>query len=678
MDHLIVELHPRWTLRRRMVAMIGAPLLLTFCIIIAVQFSSQRELLIDALRQETRAQVLRAALRVDAEFLCITQAVESRVATLRWIGDQLDLRGETASRVKVMQLLADDLDTDDFIFGAGLAFPPGTPGLSQAGYAPYVCRSIQPKGATTAQRTGRPYQEKDVALTQDFSVQPWFRDAALHPKGFWTEPYFDAGGGEVLMVTYSLPFSARGALPAGVAATDVSLRDIRHAMKSSDAQEPAKFAIVSVEDEFISYPKANALKQGLHDFAPKSLEHDVLVAAAAFRSGGPEFVRVGSSGEYSFDGTRLVFVTMPTTEWVFVGFFPESMVVPAVLRALALGPGVLLIGVIAALTIVWFGANAVVQPLCGVSAAIARLATGDLKSRAPATHRRDEIGVLSRAFNRMGDELEEAIAARESAVEKRLAVEAQVEAAREIQRLLLPDSEGDDAKSNMRLTSEFAGLRLLGTSEPAGEIAGDFFDWFARADGAVVVMIADVCGKGMAAAMMMAVSRTLVRSAAMESSDPSVALATINRQLIAQAPQTKFTTGILLYIDAVTGAIRYANAGHPLAVLVSIDGSSSEVLPATGTVLGIQADAVWTTGSLALAPGERLVLFTDGVTEAMPDDNDPQMIFGSVRAMEAISAPARAGETGVDPIVRSLVAAVERFSLGNRHDDLTVVALERQ
>ncbi len=675
MDSLSEDLHPRWTLRRRLVAMIGAPLLVTFCVVIAVQFSSQREVLIDGLRKETLADAIASSLRVDSEFLRVSQVVDSRVAVLGWLSDQLAPLDAPASRQRIMQLLRADLDTDPFIFGAALAFTPHNAGDSKSGYGPYVCRETTAAG-NSADATA-PLRELDLALTQNYALEPWFLDGAGHPDGVWTEPFFDAGGGETLMVTFAQAVKAQGGVPAAVATADVSLRGIRKWIRSSRDQSAPPFAIVSGEGRFISYTNAAALMQGIDKFAVGSLEHDVLTGAASFRAGGSAFLRSGSRGAYTFDGTRMVFVTMPTTGWVFVGFFPEASVIPAVLRALAFGPGVVLIGVIVALAIVWFGAETVVRPLRGVTAALARLGTGDLSARSPSTTRRDEIGVLSRSFNRMGDALQAAIAERERATAQRIAVEAQVAAARAIQRMLLPASTDGGDEDSGRSSSEFAGMRLSGYSEPAGEISGDFFDWFSRADGTIVVMIADVCGKGMAAAMMMAVSRTLLRTVAMEVSEPGEALASINSALIAQAPQTKFTTGILLYISGSTGVIRYANAGHPLPLLVAGDGSVREVMEPTGTVLGIQSIESWTTNALTIARGESLVLFTDGVTEAMVRDDDVDHMFGSQRAIDAIAAAPRDREGNAEPLVRALVEAVKAFSCGNRHDDLTVVTVVR-
>jgi len=174
--------------------------------------------------------------------------------------------------------------------------------------------------------------------------------------------------------------------------------------------------------------------------------------------------------------------------------------------------------------------------------------------------------------------------------------------------------------------------------KPANEMSGDFFDWFARADGTFALVIADVCGKGMAAAMMMAVCRTLLRRAAMESDEPHIALARVNEDLLAQVPESNFITCALLYIDSRSGVVAYANAGHPSAILVRRDGSTSESIVTTGMVLGVKPGAAWTTERLTLAHGEDLVLISDGVTEAGAAHSRSADQFGSQRAQSAVSA----------------------------------------
>ena len=351
---------------------------------------------------------------------------------------------------------------------------------------------------------------------------------------------------------------------------------------------------------------------------------------------------------------------------------------PQVIHALFLGPGVLLAAAIVALAVVWISASRAVMPLQGVVVAIGRFAKGDLSARAPTTERQDEIGLMARAFNKMGDALQGAIAEREASEAKRLAIEAQIQAARDIQRLLLPAGDVDDQSADCRATDAFSGVSIVAFSSPSDEIAGDFFDWFERPDGSFALVIADVCGHGLPAAMMMAVCRTLVRRAACDAPEPHVALAQVNRDLIAQAPQTKFTTGILLYIDADAKSVRYANAGHPSAILARRDGTTQEVMASTGTVLGITTQSAWTTEQVEIASGDDLVLISDGVTEAGPPGAHADALFGSDRAAAAVRATCRGTRGDPRLILQGLRAAVREWSQGHQGDDLTIITLHRK
>ena len=670
MDPVSTEFHPRHSLRRRLVIRIGVPLLATFVLMIVVQFKLDRDLLVESSRQEIRANVQIACFKAESDFLAIEHAVALQVEILRAGGTQFAVLESPSSSKKLNALLTTVLKVNPFVFGAALAFAPGSPGVSANGFGPYVCRKADGTGLRTMNLA-------DDA-TYAFSRAPWFVQAGVEPDGNWSEPYFDKGGGDEFMTTYSMSFAAQNGIPAGVATADVALKKIVDVLQSKNDDDRFDFSVVSGAGRFISSSDPETLMKVAADFLPSSIQHQMLDGVDAFRKDGVEFKRVGIGSIFSFNASRLVFVKVPTTDWVFVGSFPESELFPSIIQALLFGPGLLLLGAIVALTVVWRSAGRAVAPLQGVVSAIGRFSKGDLSARAPATDRKDEIAMLSDAFNKMGGELEDAIAQREAAEIQRMAVKTQIEAARDVQRLLLPQSDSEIKNPDERSTNEFLGVSILGFSIPAGEIAGDFFVWFPRPDGTFALVIADVCGKGMPAAMMMAVCRTLLRRAAIESDEPHIALARVNNELIAQAPRTNFTTGMLLYVDPRSGVIAYANAGHPSAIRVRSDGVTSEVMDATGTVLGLEANSVWGTRRFQLDRGEDLVLVSDGVTEAGPECASVDRLFGSERAAEAISAACGGKQQNPRVIVEGLLASVRAWSQNYQGDDLTIIAISRE
>lgn len=665
----------RQSLRRKLVLRIGMPLLLTFIAMIALQYHFDRETFAESVRQKLRAEVQVSCLKIDSDFLAVERAVAVQNEILHAARGKLQPLDSGESRGIMGGILASVVRSSSFVFGAAVAFDPGSPGIPPVGLAPYACRLPE----------GDEIRSQDLALANDYRYwqQPWFTGAGTSAHGVWSEPYFDLGGGNAMMCTYSLRFAASQGIPAGVATADVALRDVAARIQAGDADNAFDFVLVSHDGRIISAPDDKLLMKSAADFAIGSSERQLIEGAVAFQAGGPDFLRIGHGSALSMGGFRIVFVDVPSTDWTFVGSFPEQMLWSAILRGLLIGPGLLVVGAAVALAVVWRSARSAVAPLEGVMVAIGKLAKGDLSARAPTARGDDEIATVAKAFNGMGEALQGAIAQREVSEAKRAAAQAQLDAARGIQMLLLPESdslpgpEAAGAVTDQRRTLAFDGADIVGLCIPAGEIAGDYFDWFSRPDGSLVLLIADVCGKGMAAAMMMAVGRTLLRRAASELGEPHLALAKVNEDLLMQAPHSTFTTAILMYIDSRTGQLRYANAGHPAGVLVDRTGRAASSIAATGAVLGMIPQAQWTTASLQLQLGDSLVLFSDGVTEAGPEGADPQEMFGPQRACEAVATAAMAPGADARTIVQALRGAVAKWSDERQADDLTIVAMRR-
>ena len=205
---------------------------------------------------------------------------------------------------------------------------------------------------------------------------------------------------------------------------------------------------------------------------------------------------------------------------------------------------------------------------------------------------------------------------------------------------------------------------------PAKEVGGDFYDIYRLEDGRLGVVIADVSGKGIPAALFMMVCRTLLKGIAIGMGSPADALSEANALLHAENQASMFVTVFYGVFNPRTGNLTYANAGHEPPVLRRLDGST-ETLPFTGGVpLGIVDDMKFEEKSCSLAPGELAFLYTDGVTEAL---NEAEEEFGNRRVHDTISGleagPAR---DAVDALVQSVV----RFSgAAEQFDDLTCLVL---
>jgi sigma-B regulation protein RsbU (phosphoserine phosphatase) len=205
---------------------------------------------------------------------------------------------------------------------------------------------------------------------------------------------------------------------------------------------------------------------------------------------------------------------------------------------------------------------------------------------------------------------------------------------------------------------------------PATTMAGDFYDFIELPDGRIGLVMADVAGKGVPAAFFMAVSRTNLRELAAHHSDPGACLAHANDLLCTQNPMELFVTVFYGIFDAATGRLEYANGGHNAPILRRNDGSVEALNGAGGRMLGVKPGAAFLNHSVALEHGDRLVLYTDGVTEAFNPSNEP---FGEQRLIAEIQAH---GDGAASGLVERIFGSVTRFAgAAAQSDDITLAVL---
>jgi sigma-B regulation protein RsbU (phosphoserine phosphatase) len=241
---------------------------------------------------------------------------------------------------------------------------------------------------------------------------------------------------------------------------------------------------------------------------------------------------------------------------------------------------------------------------------------------------------------------------REEAAERR-----ELSEALRIQRRLLPQQ-----------IPQIDGWEVAVSWQPASGVGGDCFDAIRFGDTRLALTIADVVGKGIPAALLMSNLQAAVRAFASEAVDPQALCQQVNRILCGNIAEGRFISFFYCVLDADASVLHYTNAGHYLPMLVRSNGAT-ERLGIGGPVLGVIPDAEYEQSQVALGPGDRLVLFTDGLTEAR---NAADEEFGEQRLLDAAvehracSAPS---------LQARLAAAVAAFTSGRLHDDATLMVL---
>jgi serine phosphatase RsbU (regulator of sigma subunit) len=214
-------------------------------------------------------------------------------------------------------------------------------------------------------------------------------------------------------------------------------------------------------------------------------------------------------------------------------------------------------------------------------------------------------------------------------------------------------------------------VSMHATLQPARGVGGDFYD-VVEQDGRIWLTVGDVSGKGMGAALFMAITLALFRSSAEGATSPAEVMARMNRALARDNERAMFVTVFVGLVDLATGRVTFANGGHNPPYVLRGNGTLEVLKNADSPALGVFEDAVYLNGALDLLPGDGLFLYTDGITEAQAPDES----FYGVDRLEALLRGLLSGSS--TECVDRVVADVDRFAAGAPPaDDLTVLALRR-
>jgi HAMP domain-containing protein len=274
-----------------------------------------------------------------------------------------------------------------------------------------------------------------------------------------------------------------------------------------------------------------------------------------------------------------------------------------------------------------------------LSNAAGQIARGNFAWKTP--ERGGQLGDLVQAFNHMSVSLE-----------RLRQEEAELQAAHTVQDYLFP-----------RVMPVFPGVTVSGETKAARMIGGDLYDFFSLGENEIGILCADVSGKGIPAALMMANLQALAR-ARLSAVPPAEFVKLLNKQLAGRFGDNRYATLFWGEYNTQTAVLKYVNAGHPAPVLVH-SGGEIERLDADGFPVGMFANATYSAKSANLFPGSRLVIFTDGVPDALNAGGEE---FGEDRTIESCRSASDA---------RGVIQAVAEWSEGAEHfDDTTVIVVD--
>jgi len=625
---------------RRLIIWIGVPLLIVYSAVAVTNYVQSSRSAVDRMNAYLLELTKHHAAVLDSRFKAISQTptiIAENIEAMRILNEQ-----------RLYDLMERRLKVDPDIFGMSVSFEPFALDPGKEKCSPRVFRSnggLEKSGSS------------DVA---NYSTADWYLIPKLLKKTYWTEAYYSAGGGNALMCTFSHPLYLKGKF-AGIVTADISLAELEKTMRGVDIISGYTF-IIGRSGTFIYHPDPDfVMRESLFSLAETLGRPDL-------RAIGKNMIR-GRQGVIAFDDIRtggknwMVYTPIPSCRWTFAAVIPEDKVLAPVNAQMVRQILFMLAGLLGILTVIVWAAYGITHPLRKLTAFAGKVSSGDLTGRIEGIKGKDEIQELAGVFNKMVADLNQYIEDFTAATKAKEAVESELRIARQIQESLLP-----------RVFPAFPDrpeFDLYAKNHPAKEVAGDFYDFFFVDEDQLVVLIADVSGKGVPAALFMAVTRTLMKTVCQKGVGPAESLRLANEILSRDNDACMFTTMFLAVYQVKTGELTYASAGHNAPVTFTPNGDGRFLPSANDVFLGAEPGFVYHEFTDRLEPGELLALYTDGVTEAKSPAQD---FYGASRFVGFIADRVKKPLT---EIWTDLFGELNAFQEGREYDDITLVLLKR-
>lgn len=623
-------------LSTRLIVRVGVPAALLFAVILAIAAQRSFHRLLEETEHSSRLMARREAGQFETVLSSATKIPEM-------IGLELETGGlDTAEKVE--NYLRRALEQNAEVYGSCLAFEPNSFDPSKRWYAPYF---YWKDGAPEFVQLGNP--------EYDYFKWEWYDAPKKLGRARWSEPYFDEGGGNTIMTTYSVPFQRDGKM-WGIATIDIAMSQMIERAERIQVGRTGYAFIVSKQGRFLAYPdKSKIMNATIHDVNAELGRRMV--------SGEDGFLRTTepAGGRDSW----IAFVPVQEGDLSLAIVYPASELMAEALRLQA---ELLLLGVLGLMILfvaLIFIARSISRPIRELAAAAQAIAAGNFDQKIDADSPIVEVRHLTIAFNKMMRDLLMQMQELRYTTTLKERLQGELSGARSIQMSMLakdfpafPDRPEIDIHAIVR---------------PAREVGGDFYDFYFLDERRLCLAIGDVSGKGIPAALFMAVTKTLLKAKSAIARSPGEIVERVNRELCADNDSGMFVTLIYAVLDTFTGELEMVNAGHLAPLITARSGETLPLPGESGIALGLLGTAEYPVVRHRLSPGDTLVFFTDGITEAL----DGSRGFYSLHRLR--DALAGTQSRPVASVTRRIVNDVRDFCGSHEQaDDISVLAVRWQ
>ena len=561
-----------------------------------------------ARRSVSEEAVERAQVKLENTILQIDkvlEAVEIAVKNMSWlVADKLDYPDY------MYALTQQILRSNPYVVGSAIAFEPGYYPEKGVLFSPYSYRSE--KGIRSKQLGTEDYE---------YHYMDWYLIPKLLGTPYWSEPYFDEGGADMVMTTYSLPLYDSSGKMYAVFTADISLEWFADKVKEIKPYPNSRNYMIGRGGTFLVNDRKGAILN--ESFFARPLEN-----------GDEELMRTGhqmingKKGMTSFNregvSFNIFYAPVQATGWSVSVVCLHDDVFAGVdsLRNRVLT--ILMFGLLFLTGFCYFTVRRLTNPLARFAGSANEIAKGNFHAELPVIKSKDEMKTLHDSFGTMQQSLVDYIDELKKTTASKERIESELRIARSIQMSMVPKifppfPEREDVDLYAKLI-------------PAKEVGGDLYDFFIE-DNKLYFIVGDVSGKGVPASLVMAVTCRLFRTIAEHLHTPAEIVKALNDTLAENNDSNMFCTAFLGVLDLKTGNMQYCNAGHNAPVMLASSGEVKFMEVKPNLPLGLFGDFPYEGQECDITKETSLFLYTDGVTEA---ENTTKVLYSDERLLDLL------------------------------------------
>lgn len=548
------------------------------------------------------------------------------------------------------QIIATVVKNNPLIVGSGIAFVPDYYKDKGKYFMPYTSFRNGKDGEIGYQVLG--------SQNYDYPCMDWYLIPKLLKQDYWSEPYYDEGGGNIIMSTYSKPlYDKRGNVYA-IFTANISLSLFTDAISQLKPYESSYTYLLSRNGGFLTHAdRTKIMNETIFSeaYEIENLEQEQM--GNEMLAGHTGTVRYNNKGTDSY----AFYTNIPNTGWSVCTVCPSDIILQELDSTSRRLIYTFLVGIFALFLIVYSIIRKLTRPLEKFSESARAIAIGRFDVNLPKIHSNDEIRALRDSLVFMQQSLAKYISELEETTASKQRFESELSIAREIQMGMIPKifPPYPDRKD----------VDLHAVLHPAKEVGGDLYDFYID-DNYLYFLIGDVSGKGVPASLFMAITRSLFRTLSQKEMSPAKIVSEMNNSISDNNESNMFVTLILGILDLQTGTLKLCNAGHNPPVLIAPDGQTSFLEFKTHLFAGVIENFAYTDEEIILEKGSKLFLYTDGVTEA---ENVDKELYGEQRLLDILSAHS---SSDVCSTVETVVVSVaEHVQEAEASDDLTILVI---